>query len=108
MLSIAAALLIHGYIVMAPEVHTFEPCGAPDPLWVDGEPEVLVELRMRYQELAKQPYERTFAVLEGRAGGPLDCGFCEDYEGSFRIERVALHRRVEEGDCRDEAEGPDR
>jgi hypothetical protein len=45
MLSIAAAVLIHGYIVMAPEVHTFEPCGAPDPLWVDGESQVLREHR---------------------------------------------------------------
>jgi hypothetical protein len=88
-----------GFVVMAPEVETFQPCGASEPLWVDGDPALLSHLRLRYRELARKPYERTFAVVEGAAGPQLDCGFCVEYAGSFRIDRVLSHGQTSEADC---------
>ena len=88
-----------GFIIIGPEVETFEPCSGSEPLWLDADRETLAALKDRYYELRQTPYERTFAVLVGTKGPQLDCGFCEAYEGSFRVDRVIQHRRAQDGDC---------
>lgn len=39
------------------------------------------------------------ARLVGEAGPQLDCGFCESYEGSFRVDEVVALRRGRPDDC---------
>jgi putative lipoprotein len=88
-----------GIIVLGPEVETFTPCGSREPLWLDGPEELLRELQARYQQQATSPYQGMFAALEGDVRPKLDCGFCKDYEGSFRVRKVAEFRVFREGDC---------
>src|SRR4029453_2960053 len=88
-----------GWLVMAPEVETFQPCAAAEPLWVEGDPALLKAMRAQYEQIFRSPYERMFAVVEGKPGPKLDCGFCAAYPGSFHIDRLISQRRREKGDC---------
>lgn len=83
---------VTGELTMAPEVETFKPCGTDEPLWLDGDPELLGKLRAEYRERAEAPYSPILPTLVGRRGPVLDCGFCEDYYGSFQVERVVSHK----------------
>ena len=88
-----------GFLVVAHEAHVFRPCGEGDYLWIDAGPTLFTSLRNRYERLMRAPYDSTFAILVGARGPVLDCAFCEEFPGSFRVDRVVLHREVREGDC---------
>jgi hypothetical protein len=88
-----------GELVMAPEVETFQPCGTTKPLWITGDGALLRGLREAHLKGASDVYAPTIATLVGMAGPKLDCGFCEDYEGSFRVERVISHRTDRKSTC---------
>lgn len=88
-----------GYLVIAPEVEVFQPCNSKNALWLDYDSGVRSKLFGKYMGLRRKPYEKTYAVLRGNTGPKLDCAFCEDYPGSFKVETVIEHRRVKKGDC---------
>lgn len=88
-----------GYIVIDPEVEIFQPCGSKKMLWLDYDSAMRSKLWVKYMGLKRKPYEETYAVLRGKPGPKLDCAFCEDYSGSFKVEAVIEHRRVKKGDC---------
>ena len=89
-----------GFLVIAPEVEVFQPCGSKAELWLDYDQKTREPMAKKYRELAKKPYEATFAVLSGYPGPKLDCGFCENFEGSFKVLKVIEQRRVRSADCR--------
>ncbi len=91
--------LFGGYLVIAPEVETFRPCGASEPLWLDYTPEIRKVLYARHEALRSKPYDETYAELRGTPGPPLDCGFCEEYSGSFKVAGVVEHRARVATDC---------
>ena len=88
-----------GELVMAPEVETFQPCGTTKPLWIDGDSVLLRGLREAHLDGASDVYAPTIATLVGKLGPKLDCGFCEAYDGSFRVERVISHRADRKSKC---------
>ena len=88
-----------GFLVVAPEVETFQPCGSTSPLWLDIDLSSRAPVERRYRELITRPYEKTFAVLVGSPGPKLDCGFCENYEGSFKVQKILEHRRATQTEC---------
>jgi len=90
-----------GFLVIAPEVEVFEPCGSDEPLWLDYTPELRKVLFERYEELRTQPYEETYVELRGVPGPQLDCAFCEEYSGSFKVEAVVEQRARQPTDCHD-------
>ncbi|MGH0028710.1 MAG: hypothetical protein ACQGVC_02895 [Myxococcota bacterium] len=90
---------VPGVLIAAPEVETFTPCGTAEPLWREGPRELMDRLRTEYRSLAATPYGGTFAILVGEPGPPLDCGFCEDYAGSFRFTRIVAHEPLSERSC---------
>lgn len=89
-----------GFLVLAPEVDTFTPCGSKEPLWLDLPKGAWEPLAKQYKKLAKKPYEGTYAVLIGKTGPKLDCGFCENYTGSFKVIKIVEHRIAKSTDCK--------
>jgi hypothetical protein len=92
--------LYRGHLVIAPEVEVFRPCGSKKPLWLDYSSEMRAPMFRRYMELRKEPYEETYAVLRGTLGPRLDCGFCEHFQGSFKVLEVIEQRRDGPANCR--------
>ena len=90
---------VMGRLILMPELETFQPCGSAEPLWLDGETDMLRALRAEHFELSTEPYAPTLAVLMGSVGPQLDCGFCENYEGSFHATRVVSHSAFGEPIC---------
>lgn len=88
-----------GHLSIWPEVEIFTPCGSDKALWLDYDKETRQPLASRHWELQKEPYGTTFAVLRGEVGPKLDCGFCENYEGSFKVLGVDEHRASGPNDC---------
>ena len=88
-----------GFLVIAPEVEVFRPCGSESSLWLDFDLSPREPIAQKYLDLATTPYEETFAVLIGKPGPKLDCGFCEAYSGSFKVHQVLEHRRAVPTDC---------
>jgi hypothetical protein len=91
---------VAGHVVFGVEVFTFTPCGTQEPLWIHGPRSVTDVLKQRQYELTSDVYEPYYAILRGSVGPQLDCGFCEDYEGSFEAKRVIFTRQAQEEDCR--------
>jgi hypothetical protein len=89
-----------GFLILAPEVDTFTPCGSKDSLWLDLPDGTWEPLAKQYRKLVKEAYEGTYAVLIGKPGPKLDCGFCENYPGSFKVVKVLEHRRAKATDCK--------
>lgn len=89
-----------GFLVIAPEVEVFQPCGSKTELWLDYDLITREPIARKYSELAKRPYEKTFAILSGVPGPKLDCGFCENYPGSFKVLKVLEHRHAKSTDCK--------
>ena len=88
-----------GHLVIAPEVEIFRPCGAKDDLWLDYDHSAGETLASTHRSLVKDAYGESFVVLLGTPGPKLNCGFCEAYKGSFKIERVVEHRASSVDDC---------
>ena len=89
-----------GFLVIAPEVEIFRPCGTKAELWLDYELTSREPMASRHGELITKPYEETYTVLLGSLGQKLDCGFCENYEGSFKVAKVLEHRRSTSSECK--------
>jgi hypothetical protein len=90
-----------GFLVIGAEVETFTLCGTDAPLWLDYSPALRKVLFEGYQLLRTAPYDLTYAELRGVPGPKLDCGFCEDYSGSFKVDEVVLQRARSPADCHD-------
>lgn len=88
-----------GFVVLDPEVQTFQRCDAKEPVWLDGDTQTIASMLQRQFALQERPYERTYAALEGTPGPALDCGFCEGYAASFKVSKVAEQRKAIPGDC---------
>lgn len=89
-----------GFLIIAPEVEIFRPCGSKTEFWLDYEVTTRESMTKRYRELTTRPYEETYAVLVGSLEPKLDCGFCENYEGSFKVTKVLEHRRATSSECK--------
>jgi hypothetical protein len=89
-----------GFLVIGPEVEVFRPCGSKTYLWLDYDPTTSEPMMKRYRELATKPYEETYAVLVGSIGPKLDCGFCDHYDGSFRVAKFLEQRRATTTVCK--------
>lgn len=89
-----------GFLVIAPEVEVFRPCGSKTDLWLDYDLATREPMTKRYRELITKPYEETYVVLLGSIGPKLDCGFCDHYEGSFKVTKVLEHRRATGSVCK--------
>jgi len=89
-----------GYIVLGPEVETFRICGSSNPLWLDASPALWKTLRAGYDSLRATPYQPVYAILRGHPGPKLDCGFCEEYPGSFRVEAVVALKSAQPQTCK--------
>ena len=89
-----------GYLVIDPEVETFRPCDSDAPLWLDYTSEVRAPLFARYQELKTRPYDEVYVEFKGVPGPPLDCGFCEDYTGSFKVAKTLQIRQGKVSACK--------
>lgn len=96
---VPAPTSVPGHVVLGPEVEAFRPCGSTDELWIVGDSEALAALRSGYRALAQHPYQQTFVELVGMVGPTLDCGFCENYPGSFDVQSVVIQRRADPSDC---------
>ena len=94
------AQIYRGFLVIAPEVEVFTPCGTEAPLWLDYTTEMRRVLFERYEQLRTEPYEQTYAELRGVPGPQLDCAFCEEYSGSFKVDAVVEHRARKSTDCK--------
>jgi len=89
-----------GHLSIWPESEVFIPCNSKKALWLDYDNKTREPLAKKHWELQPVPYGSTFAILEGAIGPQLDCGFCEDFEGSFKIIRVLEHRAATSEDCK--------
>lgn len=89
-----------GHLVMAPRMQVFIPCQAEEPLWVVADDALRERLESRYSELVDEPGEEAFARVRGVAGPALDCQWCQDFPGSFRVDEVFEYREASEADCR--------
>ena len=89
-----------GYLVMAPRMQVFIACQAQEPLWVVADDALRERLESRYAELVDVPGEEAFARVRGTSGPALDCQWCRDFPGSFRLEEVLEYREAGAGDCR--------
>ena len=92
--------IYRGYVVLGPEVETFRLCGSPEARWLDGRADLLKQMRSTYQSLRATPYQEIYAVLRGRLGPRLDCGFCEGYSGSFKVETVIELKKFSPRQCK--------
>jgi hypothetical protein len=88
-----------GYFIIESEVEAFRPCNSKVPLWLDYTSEVRAPLYARYQELKARPYEEIYVVFRGVPGPPLDCAFCEEFKGSFKVVKAIEIRRGKVSDC---------
>jgi hypothetical protein len=91
--------IFRGHVVIGPEVETFRPCGSKTGLSLDYDEKTRAPLAAKHRALVKDIYKDTFVVLQGVVGPKLDCGFCESYEGSFKVSRVLEHRVASPEDC---------
>ncbi|HLV17678.1 MAG TPA: hypothetical protein VKY70_09440 [Pseudomonas sp.] len=89
-----------GHLVMAPRMQVFVPCHAQEPLWVVVDDALREQLFTRYAELVDEPGEEAFAQVRGTVGPALDCQWCRDFPGSFRLEAVLEYREASATDCR--------
>ena len=85
---------------MAPRMHVFIPCEAEEPLWVVAEDALRERLETRYAELVDEPGDEAFARVRGTVGPALDCNWCRDFPGSFRLDEVLEYREAGTTDCR--------
>ena len=92
--------IYRGFLTIDPEVEVFTPCGAETPLWLDYTKKQRKVLFERYQQLKTQPYDETYAELRGVPGPQLDCGFCEAYPGSFKVDGIVEQRARKSDDCK--------
>jgi len=89
-----------GHLSIWPESEVFIPCGSKEPLWLDYTSSTRDVLAKKHWELQSEPYGTTFAVIEGQIGPQLDCGFCEDFKGSFKVVNLIEHRSSSPSDCK--------
>lgn len=92
--------IFQGHLVIGHEVEVFRPCGSDTPLWLDYTSEIRGLLSARYEKLTTRPYQETYVVLRGQPGPRLNCGFCEDFEGSFMVSEVLEHHADGPTECR--------
>ena len=97
--------LVRGHYIFGLEVNVFSPCGSDLEHWVEAEPEILKSLTDQYWAFDLPPYEAVFVEFRGEFGPVLDCGFCEVYDGSFRITEVLAVRLLGPEDCETEMGG---
>ena len=88
-----------GHLSIWPEAEVFTPCGSDDPLWLDYDMKTREPIAKDHWTLQKTPYDTTFAVIEGGVGPKLDCGFCEEHKGSFKVHRVVEQRMSSLKNC---------
>ena len=96
-----AAETVTGRYVWGAEVNVFSPCGSEAEYWVVGAPSIVQALRDEYVSLHLAPYAAVFLEVRGEVGPVLDCGFCESYDGSFRVEEVLRMESPGPGSCLD-------
>jgi hypothetical protein len=96
---VAHAKPFQGHLSIWPEAEVFTPCGSNEPLWLDYDTKTREPMAKQHWELQKTPYGTTFAVIEGEVGPTLDCGFCEEYKGSFKVHRMLEQRMSGPRDC---------
>lgn len=89
-----------GHLSIWPEAEVFTPCESDIDLWLDYDMKTRGSLAKQHWKLQKEPYGTTFAVLKGEIGPKLDCGFCENYEGSFKVLDIEEHRASSSDDCK--------
>lgn len=95
----ATAAVVGGHYVWGAEVNVFSPCGSGLEYWVDAAPPILHTLREQYAALGLPPYQAVFIEVRGEIGPVLDCGFCEDYDGSFQVEELIQMRSPGPEEC---------
>lgn len=88
-----------GHLVMAPRMQVFIACQAEEPLWVVADDALRERLEARYVELVDEPGEEAFARVRGSVGPALDCEWCSDFPGSFRLDEVLEYREASSKDC---------
>lgn len=84
-----------GFFERGFEVESFHACGEPSPWWVTDAP----ELRRRYAEVARAPYERVYAVVVGETGPVGRFGQLGGYTRELAVSRVEELRAPRAGDC---------
>lgn len=84
----ATVPVVGGTYVWGAEVNVFSPCGSDLEYWVAGEPRIIQALQDRYAALGLAPYQVVFVEVRGEVGPVLDCAFCEEYDGSFKVEEL--------------------
>ncbi len=85
---IVPSSVVRGHYIWGAEVNVFSACGSDTEHWVTAESETMSELRERYSGYELPPYKAVFVEVVGEFGPVLDCGFCEAYDGSFRVSEL--------------------
>ncbi len=99
------ATVVGGHYVWGAEVNVFSPCGSDLEYWVEAEPPVLRALREQYTAFGLPPYQVVFVAVRGEIGPVLDCGFCVEYDGSFKVEELVEMDSPGPGKCETEIGG---
>jgi hypothetical protein len=90
---------IRGQYIWGAEVNVFRPCDSDLEYWVVADPETMFSLRDQYVAFDLPPYEAVVAEVRGEFGPVLDCGFCEQYDGSFRMTEILAVESPGSEDC---------
>lgn len=93
------AVLHQGRIVIGHEVRSFEPCNLEEALWLQGETEVMTNIRQAHAQsfLRAEPYRSVFMLLTGKWIGRPKTGFGDEYPATFWVKQ--LIKIMPEGDC---------
>ncbi len=86
-------------------MNVFSPCGSDLEYWVDGAATVMQALREQYTAFGLAPYKVVFVEVRGEAGPVLDCGFCEEYDGSFKVDELIQMSSPGPEECQTEIGG---
>jgi hypothetical protein len=91
------------------EVESFHPCNSSKAYWVVGEESLLKPLRDQIDKLRTmdKPYPWIFVEVMGEVDSISEReGFAEDYDGLFRLLKVAGVSNVAPKDCPMKANNP--
>ena len=90
---------VGGHFIWGAEVNVFSPCGSDQEYWVVADSATHSALRTQYLAFGLPPYEAVFVSVRGEMGPVLDCGFCDQYDGSFRVEDLMTMESPGPEDC---------
>ena len=100
--SLESPVEVHrGLYAWGHDLNQFRPCDSTLAFWVTGPRRLVERLKMKYSQVAMQPYDVVYAELEGRiVQGPGDIDAASEYPGRFLLSEILIVRTRVEGECR--------